>query len=154
MLNIEERRSTFEVWQKELPLRIQKWEEFLKSLNVELCLDYSKESLSELERILLDKYDSNAYKEKILNTELDGAASYIGESIKALIPGSDWTIFLDDETNIYFGLPCVLTNYSGAISIHFLIREILTERSGNVLNERLKAVIDYESFIKSQLDQA
>ncbi len=147
MIDKEERQKTFKIWLSELDHRIQEWIIRLDDLKLDLNLDYSEESLQRVESFLLKHYDASALSDKSMNVELDAVVSYIGETMKRLIEGARWKIYLDDDTNLFFGLPCILTKYSGAISIHLLLREILTSRSGDILEKRLQKVLAYQMMI-------
>ena len=149
--DILEQQKTFDNWKDKIKNRINDWKNELLQNEKTLSLDYSLESLNEIERILIKNYTLSSIENKDNNTELDGFVSYIGETLLNLIEDAEWGIYLDDKTNIFYGLPCVITKYSGSISVHFYLRSILTERTGNVLNTNVNKLLSYDNFIREQL---
>ena len=146
-----QKQETFDIWKSEIKKRISDWKNSLAKGNQNLNTDYSLDSLIELEKYLNTNYNLGSLKDKAQNKVLDGCVSYIGETFLKLIPESKWHIYLDDTSNVYYGLPCILTKYSGAISVHYLLREILTKTSGNILVDRIEAVLDSEKEIRDLL---
>lgn len=146
-----QKQEAFDIWKSEIQKRINDWKNTLLEEGQNLKLDYSQKSLIDLERYLTANYSLKSLENKKHNKELDACASYIGESMLKLIPHSKWHIYLDDMSNVYYGLPCIKTLYSGSISVHHLLREILTENDGEVLKKRIEKVSTYEKTINEQL---
>lgn len=145
-----DKRKKFESWIAGISNRIDEWIECFPPGN--LSFDFSIESLENLEGFLLSNYVVEDLENEVKRKELDGAVSYIGETIINVLRGAKWVIYLDDESNIYFGLPCVLTKYSGAVSVHLLLKEILEAKTDKVLVNRLNKIISYEKLIVDQLN--
>ena len=145
-----DKRKKFESWIAGMSNRIDEWIECVPPSD--LSFDFSIESLDKLEQFLLSNYAVEDLENEAKRMELDGAVSYIGETIINVLREARWVIYLDDESNIYFGLPCVLTKYSGALSIHLLLKEILEAKTGKVLTNRLDKIISYENLIIAQLN--
>ena len=71
-----------------------------------LVLDYSKKSLDDLERWILDNF--NDHNDLIVQKELlDHLTIYIGQTFKKYI-GGKWFIDLENKKNVYYSMP-VLT---------------------------------------------
>lgn len=151
MESLDAEREKFERWRAEMSNRIDEWIE-----SHDLCdlnLDFSVNSLENLEDFLINSYTIEDLDDEINRPKLDAAVSYIGETIINSLGESRWIIYLDDESNIYYGLPCVLTKYSGAVSVHLLLKEILEARSGKVLESRINKIMSYENLIVAQLSK-
>ena len=72
-----------------------------------LVLDYSKKSLDDLERWILDNF--NDHNDLIAQKELlDHLTIYIGQTFKKYI-GGKWFIDLENKKNVYYSMP-VLTD--------------------------------------------
>lgn len=145
------RQKTFDIWKSEISERISDWKNSLSKGNKKLTTDYSLDSLTELEKYLNTYFNLNSLEDKAQNKVLDGCVSYIGETLLKLIPESKWHIYLDDTTNIYYGLPCILTPYSGSISVHYLLREIFRQKNNKVLQSRLEKVLNKDKRIRDLL---
>jgi hypothetical protein len=73
-------------------------------------LDYTPASLDALEHWLLDTYASSEETQEAGQTaNMDGAARYFGETFRKTM-GGYWDIDLDNQKNVYFGVP-VVTGY-------------------------------------------
>jgi len=150
-MNIIKKQEIFDTWRLEIDNRINNWKNNLLRNNQDLRTDYSIASLIELERNLIINYDISSLKNENHYQVLDACASYIGETIIRLLPDSKWHIYLDDVSNVDYGLPCVVTLYSGSISVHYLLREILSHKDGHVLKNRIEKILTYDKFIREQL---
>ncbi len=99
-----EAEDDFEWWVMDMDDALDR---FLDSLPPEIqeSLDFSPRSLNVLEAWLLATYP---HLESLLTPEqtlmLDGAARYIGETLRQAA-GGHWSINLDDPMYVYFGLP-------------------------------------------------
>ncbi|EWH08344.1 hypothetical protein KLA_17584 [Cellulophaga geojensis KL-A] len=138
---MNQKEETFEIWKKNTFTRIDNWKKTVDVSDMKIKLDYSIKSLSELEKYILSKYSEVDLKNQKNNLVLDAIASYIGESFIGIIPESKWGIYAKDKTNVYYGLPCVFTKYSGSISVHFQLRNILRARTNKVLETHLNKVL-------------
>ena len=147
----ELKQASFDVWKSEMKQRIKAWASTKDDYGFDFKADYSIVSLIEMERLLIKYFNVKSLENKENNVFLDGCVSYIGEVIIRLLPESKWHIYLDDICNVYYGMPCVLTPYSGAIAVHYLLREILTENNGKVLEDRLERVVSYDKEIRQVL---
>jgi len=148
---MNQQEEIFEIWKENTFIRIDNWKETLKRNSLEIELNYSTKSLCKLEKYILSKYTESDLQNKKSNLELDAIASYIGETYIELIPESKWGIYARDETNVYYNLPCIFTKYSGSISVHFLLRDILSKRINDVLEVRLNKILEKDKRIREHL---
>ena len=148
---MNQKEKIFENWKENTSNRIKSWKEGIIDKEEKLKLDFSEKSLSRLENYIISKYTSIDLKNQEKNTELDGIVSYLGETLIHLIPESKWIIYTEDKTNVYYNLPCVYTKYSGSISVHFLLREILNAKTSDIIETRLKAVLKCDEEIRKHL---
>ena len=150
---MNQKEKIFESWKENTSSRIKNWKEGLLDKEEKLDLNFSESSLSRLENYIISKYSLIDLKNKEKNTELDGIVSYMGETLIRLIPESKWIIYTEDKTNVYYNLPCVYTKYSGSISVHFLLREILNAKTFDTIETRLKAVLKCDEEIRKHLKE-
>lgn len=102
----ERRKDDFEAWVTFIPDEVA---ELKKMLPKELSetLDYSINSLNNLEKYLLQSYSSETFVNAENKILLDRLARYIGLTFKRNIPTSYWDIELDDEKDVYYTLPVI-----------------------------------------------
>lgn len=97
-------RDDFETWLFSMD---EELDAFFSSLpaNIIKKLDYSLDSLLELEALILKKFDSiNSIMATENKLELDRLARYVGESIRKSV-GGKWDIELDDPSDAFYRLP-------------------------------------------------
>jgi hypothetical protein len=100
--------ADFEWWVTCMPEALEKFMSDLPPL-IARELDYSPESLSTLERWLVERYPNT---EAIRASELlDGVARYIGETFRRNL-GGRWDISFKRKSDINYGLP-VVVGYPG-----------------------------------------
>jgi hypothetical protein len=150
---MNQKEEVFKTWKENTFIRIDNWKETSKENNMKIELNYSTKSLSEIEKYALSEYTESDLENKKNNLELDAIVSYIGETYIKLIPESKWGIYASDKTNIYYNLPCIMTKYSGSISVHFLLREMLSKRTNNVLEIRLNKALEKDKRIREHIKQ-
>ncbi|WP_282133853.1 hypothetical protein [Cellulophaga baltica] len=150
---MNQKEKQFENWKKNTSSRIKSWKKGLIDDDEKLELDFSENSLFKLENYIISKYSPIDLKNQEKNIELDGIVSYIGETLIRLLPESKWIIYTKDKTNVYYNLPCVNTKYSGSISVHFLLREILNAKTFDIIETRLKAVRKCDEEIRKHLNE-
>lgn len=103
-------REEFEYWLADMDDALDR---FLQSLPTDVSsrLDYSVDSLNALESWILASYtDSEDMLADGQSANLNGAARYIGETMRRIL-GGHWDIDLKNKNNVYFGLP-VITGFS------------------------------------------
>jgi hypothetical protein len=97
-------RDDFETWLFSIDDEL---EEFLQSVSTDFAekLNYSLDSLLEIEAYILEQYDSIDEIMKASNKRaLDRLSIYVGESIRKSI-GGNWDIELDDSEDVFYKLP-------------------------------------------------
>jgi hypothetical protein len=128
----DEKSENFIEWVTFIDDRVEKWKRNItKKLANEL--NWKVDSLEKIERYILENFT----KESIIKSESKGAvdamASYIGETFRLNLPNAKWFIELDDEHNIYYNKPTIVTQVGSAISPFNLVLRILNDGTGKVL---------------------
>lgn len=99
--------NDFEWWITCIPDKINRLEELLPA-NLFSKLDYSLDSLAVLGDYICDTVQSVESLKQ--NDELwDCLASYVGTTYRRNVSTAEWRIELEDEKNIYFGIPALRT---------------------------------------------
>lgn len=108
MFNKEEKRENFEAWVATIDERILDW---FQSLSKEkICLfDYSIDSLDEMEKYLINNYSLEDLRDVKNKISIDAAASYIIKVFSIHWESHEFKIELDDEKNILFNRPSIIT---------------------------------------------
>lgn len=132
--------------------RIGKWvhskdSDRLKKLRFDL------ESIQFIESYLLENYTKEKFDSTSDKSELDAIAAFVGEVIYVLLPDCKWLIDKEDKSNVYFNLPVVQTRYSGQVSVHMLVKEVIYKRTGSVLATRIQKITDYDNKMAAAIAQ-
>lgn len=125
-------RDDFELWLFRMD---EELDGLFNSLSEEIrqSLDYSLESLIELEKHLLNQYPSN--KKILAESErnmFDGYVRYIGETIRKSA-GGVWDIELDDSEKVFYQIPSLKSEKYGRVSPVTLTTACLDRRRGDYL---------------------
>ena len=133
-------RETFEVW---IVAMDDVLDEFMAALPapIRARLDYSPESLDVVENWLIEHFETPEALRAAETLNLDGAARYIGETLRKNL-GGHWTVELDDPKFVYHGLP-ILTGFKGEnspFSPHSLTSAATDRRTGTYLRTILNNV--------------
>lgn len=121
-------RHQFECWLYDMERTIRR---FLQGPAREIApeLDYTPASLEVLEHWLIEKYPSIEALLQPREAEiLDAASRYIGETLRYACGGS-WTIYLEDKTRSYFGIP-VLEGFTVPVAPLSLATAAVQRREG------------------------
>lgn len=114
------RRQLFEDWLEMTDPRVQRFRDFLTPVQLEM--DYSRQSFVQLERLLLETYESgsNPFAREDDLDFLDGALRYVGQTLIRHF-GGHWD--LDESGSVHDGLPIVVLDFAvkSAISPRDLI---------------------------------
>jgi hypothetical protein len=70
-------------------------------------LDYSIDSLGKLGEYLVDNFTNESLMSNIQNW--DAFASYVGVVYEKNVPTAKWRVELEDDKNLYFGVPALRT---------------------------------------------
>jgi hypothetical protein len=107
---------------------------------VRSALDFTAASLNALEGWLIDRYNTIAELRAPSEGEiLDGAARYVGETMRKTL-GGRWQIRFDDPKDAYYGLP-ELSQFGlpvPPICPHRLVTASIDRRSGTYLSTMLQ----------------
>ena len=99
-------RDGFEVWMIQMDDVLEEFTERLSKASV-IHLDYSVDSLRSLEGWLLSEFRNiDDVNEQNRVADIDAAARYVGEVIRKQL-GARWFIQLDEEEEVFHGLPQV-----------------------------------------------
>ncbi len=118
------RRAGVDSWSANAPAEIVKH------------LDYCPESLKEIERYILEKYNKENLGDSENKIEIDALVSYYGETIRRNIPNSTWHIELDDETDAYYNSPAVKPPIGLHIGLYYVLKRIIHKKTGTFLYNR------------------
>lgn len=88
--------------------RIEDWFVTL-GVHIKTKLDYSINSLDEVEKYLIEKFVLNDLKNEINKKEIDAIASYVLKTFKLHWSNSEYVIELEDERNVLFNRPAIIT---------------------------------------------
>ncbi|OYD07117.1 hypothetical protein [Paludifilum halophilum] len=107
-------------------------------------LDYSPSSLNILENWLLKQYSSaEELKSKDQFPNLDAIGRYIGEVYRKNLKGVRWGIELDDESNVFYGLPIIKFDQDlPSISPYYQATASVSRRTGQFLYTVFKNMED------------
>lgn len=105
----KEKRKNFESWVATIDERLIDWFNVLDE-GYRTLFDYSVASLDEVEKYLISKYELEDLKESKNKYDIDGAASYIIKVFATHWAKHKFTIELDDERNILFNRPAIITD--------------------------------------------
>lgn len=141
MKSKQELEDDFEWWITCIPDKIEKLEELL-SKDIFSQLDYSISSLDILEKYLIE---NSSFEEIQKDKELwDCCASYLGRTYKRNIPNSKWFVELDNEKNIFYGVPILRIPNKIDFEPHSYISTALDRKKGNLWSTALTRHIELE----------
>lgn len=136
-MEIEKKKEDFEWWITSLPDRIEELKESLPE-SISCKLDYSIESLNVIEDYVIDNYTAEYLESDKGKDTLNLLASYIGTTLKKLLPDTSWYIELEDEDDIYYCLPTLSSLNSASISPYMLPITISLRKKGDFLFKIVK----------------
>jgi len=107
MKNKYELKEDFHWWITCIPDNIDELA-FLIPKELHGTLDYSVKSLIDVSNFLIksETVESIMKKPNLWN----GLASYVGVVYEKNVPSAKWRVELDDENNLYYGVPALRTN--------------------------------------------
>ena len=117
--------------------RVNEWKATIPT-GIAAQLDWSVESLSVLEKYILNTYQFETAYVSENKQDIDAIASYIGEVYRKHIPNATWYMELDIKTDIDFGRPVVRTGIGAAFSPYPMVLNVLYEKKGQLLIELYK----------------
>lgn len=127
-----EAKEIFDEWTTFIEDRVDAWsanapEEIVK------YLDYSPESLKEIEKYILSKYNKENLSDPENKIEIDALVSYYGETLRRNIPNSIWHIELDDETDAFYKSPAVKPQIGLHIGLYYFLKRLVAKNKGTFL---------------------
>ena len=134
MSTVQEKRDQFEWWLTCIPDKVEALIDRLPP-EVGSKLNYSLESLSLLEKHLIENYTVESMtKDKEF---WDCLASYIGTTYRRLIPKAGWQIELENEKDVFYNRPVLVLEGSPfpPISPHTDVTTLLDRRKGVTLTK-------------------
>ena len=105
-MNEKQKIINFNSWISTMDDRISDWLETL-SKNDFLVFDFSVNSLDEMEKYLIEKYELKDLNNSNNKIEIDACMSYVLEVFRKNWTKSEFTIELKDEKNILFNRPAI-----------------------------------------------
>lgn len=127
------KKEGFEWWITCLPDRIEELQQ-----KVEIPLNESLDSLDDIEKFIIENFSVEFLKSNEGKEVLDQLASYIGSTIKKLVPNSKWHIELEDESDIYYSIPSLRSDNHPAISPYILPITIASKKKEGLLRRKIE----------------
>jgi hypothetical protein len=153
----EESRRCLDAWLASMDTALDRWR--TAHLPAGFPFDYSLDSLSELERLVLDRFDSLASLEAAAAEEFfEGAVRYAGETALRLWP-CRWTYrHSDDTSSVFINEPLIRSNapdgFAGQFSPAYVLRSLVRTRPSDAMRERMEgvgeAVDSYHKALRSR----
>lgn len=128
----QQKSGNFEWWITSIPDKIVELENL-----IDFPLDKSITSINYVESYIIKSYSERFFKSKEGLEVLDQLASYIGSTFKSLIPDLKWHLEVDDEKNIYFGKPTLISSEFPSISPFVLIFSIIRKKEKGFLRKKI-----------------
>lgn len=128
----QQKSENFEWWITSIPDKIVELENL-----IDFPLDKSITSINYIESYIIKSYSERFFKSKEGLEVLDQLASYIGSTFKSLIPDLKWHLEVDDEKNIYFGKPTLISSEFPSISPFVLIFSIIRKKEKGFLRKKI-----------------
>lgn len=104
-----EKRNNFEAWIERIDERLLDWFLFIDS-DYKRLFNYSVDSLDDIEKYLINKYELKDLSDINNKHEIDAIASYIIKVFAINWPKYKFVIELDDEKNLLFNRPAITTD--------------------------------------------
>lgn len=133
----QRREEDFEWWITCIPDKIEKLKSELPK-KVSEKLDFSLESLDILEGFIIKNFTVDYLKSEHGSDILDRFSSYFGSSIKKLIPSTKWHCELENDKDIYFGLPVLISSSDSALSPYHLPITAIIRKKGDFISTIVK----------------
>jgi hypothetical protein len=131
MKSKQELEDSFHWWVTCIPDNIEKLN-YLIPKSVNLKLDYSIDSLDIIGRYLVEAETLESIQKK--KDLWDSLASYIGVVYEKKLPTAKWRVELEDEKNIYYGIPALRTEVMTNFIPHYEITTMLDRKRPDFLS--------------------
>ncbi|MFE1771245.1 hypothetical protein [Streptomyces sp. NPDC059008] len=139
----EESRRGLDAWLAPMDAALDRWRS--AHLPDDFPFDYSLDSLTALERLVLDRFDGLAALEAAGQDEFfEGAVRYVGQTALRLWP-CRWTYrHSDDDSSPFTNEPLIRSNtpggFGGGFSPDFVLRTLVKRRTNRGMRERMETV--------------
>lgn len=153
----EESRRCLDAWLAPMDTALDRWR--TAHLPDGFPFDHSLDSLSQLERLVLERFDGPASLEAAAEDEFfTGAVRYVGETALRLWP-CRWTYRHSDDTSLVFtNEPMITSNtppgFTGEFSPAYVLRTLVHGRTSDDMRERMEevgeAVADYRRALAAR----
>lgn len=126
----QELEDNFDWWITSIPDKINRLEELIPK-EIFVKLDYTLESFNVLGKYIVETSNIESLQN---NKELwDYYASYVGTTYRRNVPTAKWFIELNDEKNIYYGIPALRTTIKTTFVPHYEITVMLDRKRPDFL---------------------
>ncbi len=136
------KRDNFIEWTTFTEDRVNEWSENAPKELVD-ALDYSPESLKDVEKYILSNYDKESLSKPENKIAIDALISYYAEVFRRNLPDSIWYIELEDEDSIDFNLPCIKTPIGTLINPYYLLKRVVAKNTGTFLYDLYKKRLEF-----------
>ncbi|MGY0055438.1 hypothetical protein ACWY4P_02550 [Streptomyces sp. LZ34] len=153
----EESRRCLDEWLAPMDAELGRWR--TAHLPDDFPFDYSLDSLSALERLVLDRFDGPASLEAAAGDEFfAGAVRYVGEVALRLWP-CRWTYqYSDDDSSVFTNEPMICSNaptgFAGEFSPDYVLRTLVRSRTPHGIRDRMndvgEAVDSYRKALRAR----
>ena len=138
----EEMEITFNWWITCIPDKINFLKKYIEDFNLNInIVDYSLESLNQLESYLIENYSIESIKSD--EDLFDSIASYIGTVYKKNIPQSKWFVELNDTKYIYFNKPELIVEKLTSFQPHSYITTAIDRKKGDLWSTVILKHLNY-----------
>ena len=122
----------FESWVATLDERIFDWLQKMPE-DQKILFDYSLESLDEVQKYLINKYNLDDLRNERNKYGVDGAASYVYSVFMKHLPNYQCRTELKDQKNLLFNLPAINTDPRVGVdfSPYFFLPRIINLKTTN-----------------------
>ncbi|MDF3146822.1 MULTISPECIES: hypothetical protein [unclassified Streptomyces] len=153
----EESRRCLDEWLASMDAALERWR--TAHLPDGFPLDHSLDSLSELERLVLDRFDGpDSLEAAAADGFFEGAVRYVGETALRLWP-CRWTYqHSDDDSSVFTNEPMIRSNapngFAGEFSPDYVLRTLVRSRTSDDMRERMEwvgeAVDSYRKALRAR----
>lgn len=139
----EESRRRLDEWLATMDAALERWR--TAHLPDDFPFDYASDSLTALERLVLDRFNDLATLEAAGADEFfEGAVRYVGQTALRLWP-CRWTYqHSDDDTSVFTNEPLIRANtpngFGGGFSPDYVLRTLVKRRTNRGMRTRMESV--------------
>ncbi|KUJ67897.1 hypothetical protein ACZ90_23555 [Streptomyces albus subsp. albus] len=153
----EESRRCLDAWLAPMDAALDRWR--TAQLPGDFPFDHSLDSLSALERLVLDRFDGPASLEAAAGDGFfEGAVRYLGETALRLWPCRWVYRHSDDDPSVFDNQPLISVNapegFSGGFSPEYELRTLVRERTRHALRDRVadlgESVAGYRKVLRAR----